>query len=277
MRGEEWLPSAPAHILIYRYLGLEDKMPQLAHMPLILKPDGNGKLSKRDKSGLPMFPLNWNDPRDNAYYTGYKESGFFPEAFINMLVLLGWNPGDNKEIMSKDEMIQLFSLERINKAGAKFDPEKTKWFNQQYLRKKTDEELAELFLPLITEKGIKTDLAHAIKATKLIKEKAHFVNEFWQMGSFLFVTPKEYDKDNTKNFIAVLHNTLQNTDDFSAQYTESVFKTTAESLGLSTGQVMQLFRVALTGVGGGPSLFEIMELIEKEETLNRLKLFLEKN
>jgi len=285
MRGEEWLPSAPAHILIYRYLGLEDKMPQLAHMPLILKPDGNGKLSKRDKSGLPMFPLNWHDPRDNAYYTGYKESGFFPEAFINMLVLLGWNPGDNKEIMSKDEMIQLFSLERINKAGAKFDPEKTKWFNQQYLRKKTDEELAELFLPLITEKGIKTDLDHAIKATKLIKEKAHFVNEFWQMGSFLFVTPEEYDKDviakrlndNTKNFIAVLHNTLQNTDDFSAQYTESVFKTTAESLGLSTGQVMQLFRVALTGVGGGPSLFEIMELIEKEETLNRLKLFLEKN
>jgi len=187
--------------------------------------------------------------------------------------------------MSKDEMIQLFSLERINKAGAKFDPEKTKWFNQQYLRKKTDEELAELFLPLLAEQGIQTDLAQAVKATKLIKEKAHFVNEFWQLGSFLFVTPKEYDKDvlakrlneNTKNFVAVLRDALHNTSDFSAHHTESIFKSTAESLGLSTGQVMQLYRVALTGVSGGPSLFEIMEMIGKDETLKRLNLFLEKN
>ncbi len=178
MRGEEWLPSAPAHILIYRYLGLEDQMPQLAHLPLILKPDGNGKLSKRDKSGLPMFPLNWHDPRDKADYVGYKESGFFPDAFINMLVLLGWNPGDNKEIMSKDELIQLFSLERINKAGAKFDPEKTKWFNQQYLRKKTDEELADIFMPMLKEQGFEVSKDFAVKVCKLVKEKAHFVTEF---------------------------------------------------------------------------------------------------
>lgn len=285
MRGEEWLPSAPAHILIYRYLGMEDKMPQLAHMPLILKPDGNGKLSKRDKSGLPMFPLNWSDPRDNTDYVGYKESGFFPDAFINMLVLLGWNPGDNKEIMSKDEMIELFSLERINKAGAKFDPEKTKWFNQQYLRKKSDEELAKLFLPMIKEKGFDVSEAFAIKATKLVREKAHFVNEFWGFGSFLFITPDSYDQDvltkrlneQTRNFVVELTAVLTDQADFSPAVTEATFKATAEKLGIGAGQVMQLFRVVVTGVGGGPNMFEIMELIGKEESIKRMNLFLEKN
>jgi len=152
VRGEEWLPSAPAHILIYRYLGCEDKMPLLAHLPLILKPDGNGKLSKRDKSGIPMFPLNWHDERTGEVYVGYRECGFFPDAFVNMLAMLGWNPGTTQEIFSMEELIQAFSLERVHKAGAKFDPEKTKWFNQQYLRKKSDAELAELFMPILQQK-----------------------------------------------------------------------------------------------------------------------------
>ncbi|MHB8403234.1 MAG: glutamate--tRNA ligase, partial [Bacteroidia bacterium] len=172
VRGEEWLPSAPAHILIYRYLGLEEQMPKLAHLPLILKPDGNGKLSKRDKSGIPMFPLNWYDERTKESYAGYREHGFFPEAFINMLAMLGWNAGNNQEIYSKEELINLFSFERVNKAGAKFDPEKTKWFNQQYLRKKSDEELAELFMPILKEHNITVEKSFAVGFCKLIKEKA---------------------------------------------------------------------------------------------------------
>ncbi|MCD6068763.1 MAG: glutamyl-tRNA synthetase [Bacteroidetes bacterium] len=285
MRGEEWLPSAPAHILIYRYLGLEAEMPQLAHLPLILKPDGHGKLSKRDTSGLPMFPLNWQDPRDNSSYVGYKESGFFPEAFINMLVLLGWNPGDNKEIMSKDELIQLFSLERINKAGAKFDPEKTKWFNQQYLRKKTDEELADIFMPMLKEHGVEASKDFVAKACKLIKEKAHFVNEFWLLGFFLFETPSSHDaavlekRLNAQSyaFIEELKNELSDLSSFAAAETEACFKATAEKTGIAPGQVMQLFRVVITGVSGGPALYEIMELIGKEESIKRMDFFLEKN
>ncbi|HEY1038601.1 MAG TPA: glutamate--tRNA ligase [Bacteroidia bacterium] len=285
MRGEEWLPSAPAHILIYRYLGLEAEMPQLAHLPLILKPDGNGKLSKRDKSGLPMFPMNWTDPRDNQHYVGYKETGFFPEAFINMLVLLGWNPGNNIEIMSKDEMVELFSLERINKAGAKFDPEKTKWFNQQYLRKKTDEELADLFAPMVKEHGKDASKEFLVKACKLIKEKAHFVTEFWGLGSFLFEAPQTFDAGvlekrlnaQTYEFIATLKNELNALSSFSAAETEACFKTTAEKTGIAPGQVMQLFRVVITGLAGGPALYEIMELIGKEESIQRMHFFLEKN
>jgi glutamyl-tRNA synthetase len=285
MRGEEWLPSAPAHILIYRYLGLEAEMPQLAHLPLILKPDGHGKLSKRDKSGLPMFPLNWHDPRDAQDYVGYRETGFFPEAFINMLVLLGWNPGHNKEIMTKDEMTELFTLERINKAGAKFDPEKTKWFNQQYLRMKTDEELAELFMPALKEHGVTASKDFVVKVCKLIKEKAHFVNEFWSLSSFIFETPTTWEaavlekRLNAENyaFIAKLKGALNALNSFAAAETEACVKATAAAENIPPGQIMQLFRVVITGIGGGPALYEIMELIGKEETIKRMENFLEKN
>ena len=284
VRGEEWLPSAPAHILIYRYLGLEEQMPKLAHLPLILKPDGNGKLSKRDKSGLPMFPLNWFDERDNFHYDGYKEKGFFPEAFVNMLALLGWNAGNNQEIYSKEELIKLFTFERVNKAGAKFDPEKTKWFNQQYLRKKTDKELADLVKPTVEEKlkqaGISTLPSQAYIETfcRLTKEKAHFVSEFWVLGSFLFITPSSYDQEVLKKrlneqtlaFIKQVREDLNALSTFTLAETENTFKATAEKLGIGTGQVMQLFRVALTGVGGGPVLFEMMELFGKTETILRL-------
>ena len=284
VRGEEWLPSAPAHILIYRYLGLEEQMPKLAHLPLILKPDGNGKLSKRDKSGLPMFPLNWFDERDNFHYEGYKEKGFFPEAFVNMLALLGWNAGNNQELYTKEELIKLFSFERVNKSGAKFDPEKTKWFNQQYLRKKTDAELAALVKPIIEEKLKQSQISSLPSQLflegfcRMMKEKAHFVSEFWELGSYFFVVPAVYDADvlkkrlneQTLSFIKQLHQDLDATANFTAAETENTFKATAEKAGISTGQVMQLFRVALTGVAGGPNLFETMELLGKADVINRL-------
>jgi len=284
MRGEEWLPSESAHILIYRYLGKEDEMPQLAHLPLILKPDGNGKLSKRDKSGLPMFPLNWYDERTKESYTGYREHGFFPEAFINMLALLGWNPGTNEELFSKEELVKIFSLERVNKAGAKFDPEKTKWFNQQYLRKKSNQELALLILPVIKEKcasancPLPTSDSFYEGFCRLMKEKAHFVNEMWDLGSYFFITPSSYDaevlkkrlNEQTLSFIKQIREDLAALANFTAIETEKTFKATAEKLNIPTGQVMQLFRVALTGVGGGPVLFEMMELFGKEESLKRL-------
>ncbi len=285
VRGEEWLPSAPSHILIYRYLGLEDKMPLLAHLPLILKPDGNGKLSKRDKSGLPMFPLNWHDERTGESYVGYRESGFFPEAFINMLALLGWNPGGNQEIMSKEELINLFSFERVNKSGAKFDPEKTKWFNQQYLRKKTDAELVELFMPIVKEKGVSTDPKFVEGVCRLVKEKAHFVNEFWDSAVYFFTAPTTYDaevlkkrlNEQTGNFIKEVVNAYAALNSFTAIETEATLKATAEKCGLGAGQVMQLFRVSISGVGGGPALFEIIELLGKEEILNRLQTFIKIN
>ena len=284
VRGEEWLPSAPAHILIYRYLGLEAQMPQMAHLPLILKPDGNGKLSKRDKSGIPMFPLNWYDERTGESYTGYREHGFFPEAFINMLAMLGWNAGNNQELFSKEELIQQFSFERVNKAGAKFDPEKTKWFNQQYLRKKTDTELAQLVKPLIEEKlngqgaAQLTTQAFLEGFCRLIKEKAHFVNEFWSLGSFFFIFPNSYDAEvlkkrlnpQTLHYLKELKEAYSGLSDFSAHATEQSFKALSEKLAIPTGQVMQLFRVAISGVGGGPALFEMMELFGKEESLKRL-------
>lgn len=279
VRAEEWLPSAPAHILIYKYLGLEDKMPLLAHLPLILKTDGNGKLSKRDKSGIPMFPLDWYDERTKETYQGYKEMGFFPEAFINMLAMLGWNPGTTQEIFSLDELVEAFSFERVNKSGAKFDPEKTKWFNQQYLRMKSDSELATLFAPILKEKNIVAEPKFVEGVCKLVKEKAHFVSEFWTNGNYFFIAPTTYDAEVIKKrwneqsatFIKEVTEAYKNLNLFTAAETEAAFKATAEKLGMGPGQVMQLFRVCLSGVGGGPMLFEIAELLGKDEVVKRLE------
>ncbi|MCW3083145.1 MAG: glutamyl-tRNA synthetase [Bacteroidetes bacterium] len=279
VRGEEWLPSAPSHVLIYRYLGMEDKMPLLAHLPLILKPDGNGKLSKRDKSGIPMFPLDWYDERTGEKYAGYRETGFFPEAFINMLSMLGWNPGTTQEIFSLDELVEAFSFERVNKSGAKFDPEKTKWFNQQYLRKKTDAELAVLFTPILKEHNITADPAFVENVCHLVKEKAHFVSEFWKDASYFFIAPTAYDPEVIKKrwneqsagFIKAVTEAYKNLGTFTAAETEATFKATAEAQGIGAGQVMQLFRVCLSGVGGGPMLFEMVELLGKDEVIARLE------
>jgi glutamyl-tRNA synthetase len=284
VRGEEWLPSAPAHILIYRYLGWEAEMPQLAHLPLILKPDGNGKLSKRDKSGLPMFPLNWEDVNTSENYIGYRESGFFPEAFTNMLAMLGWNPGTTQEIFSMEELIAAFTFERVNKSGAKFDPEKTKWFNQQYLRKKSDIELANLFRPILKNKLDPATYSlfgdpYLQGVCKLVKEKSHFVAEFWDSGNFFFIAPESYDTEVVKKrwnnqsaeFIKEVAAALNNLNTFTAHETEAIFKATAEKLGIAAGSVMQLFRVCLSGIGGGPVLFDMVELLGKKEVITRLE------
>lgn len=285
VRGEEWLPSAPTHVLIYRYLGLEEKMPLFAHLPLILKPDGKGKLSKRDKSGTPMFPLNWTDVNSGESYQGYRESGFFSEAFVNMLAMLGWNPGTTQELFSLEELSKSFSFERVNKSGAKFDPDKTKWFNQQYLRAKSDEELAEMFGIELSEKGIDVSTDFLNKVCGLVKEKASFINEFWQFGAYFFQTPEAYDEkvvakrfnEQSAVFLAELSKDFNALATFSVEETEATFKATAEKLEIGAGKVMQLFRVAISGVGGGPALFEIVALLGKEEIVKRIELFLEKN
>lgn len=275
VRGEEWLPSAPAHILIYRYLGLENDMPKLAHLPLILRPDGQGKLSKRDKSGLPMFPLNWYDERTGESYVGYRESGFYSEAFINMLALLGWNPGDNREIMTKAEIIEAFSFERVNKSGAKFDPEKTKWFNQQYLRQRSDDELANELMPILDGKGLKADKKFVTEFCRLIKEKAHFINEFYDLGSYFFVAPTSFDEkviakkwnDTSKATYTKLRDKLNAESNWTADNLHNVFEAASAELGKID---MQLVRVLVSGVAGGPQLFDMLALLGKEEIIKRI-------
>lgn len=298
IRGEEWLPSAPSHVLLYRYLGWENVMPEFAHLPLLLKPDGNGKLSKRDgdRLGFPVFPLNWEDPETKEKSSGYREKGYFPEAFVNMLVLLGWHPSGNQELFTMEELIQDFSLERVSKSGAKFDPEKTKWFNQQYLRQHSDDDLATIFSEDLKQKA-KTAFFNSIdknvnpnfnflignntyvkEAVRLTKEKAHFANEFWELSSFFFVKPEEYDQavvakrwnENAKTFFNTLIDNYKPMPSFDHTEAEAMFKQTAEQLGVKSGEVMQLFRVLLSGLAGGPVLFEMAALLGKEEVIVRL-------
>lgn len=275
VRGEEWLPSAPAHILIYKYLGLEEVMPKLAHLPLILNPDGNGKISKRE-ARFPVFPLSWSDPRESTPYVGYKEAGYYPEAFINILALLGWNPGNNEELFSVEELAKIFDFERVHKSGAKFDPEKAKWFNQQYLRKKSDTELAEAFRPILLEKGFERDTTFLVEFCKLMKEKVQFVHEFWDQGHYLFIAPTSYDeKVITKKWNATSASVFTQVleafrvvSDWSVEPVTAAFHT-AES---AVGKVdMQLLRVLVSGVAGGPQLFDMLVLLGKEEVLMRLE------
>ena len=281
VRGEEWLPSAPAHILIYRYLGLEDQMPKLAHLPLILNPDGNGKISKRE-ARFPVFPLSWHDPREATPYIGYKESGYYPEAFINILALLGWNPGNNEELFSVDQLAELFSFERVHKSGAKFDPEKAKWFNQQYLRAKSDHELSQVFKPILKEKGHEKDDTFMIDFCKLVKEKVQFVHEFWDHGKYIFEAPTSYDQkimtkkwnDTSVTLFNSVLITFNSIDTWTSQNIHDAF----EDLLKTTGKIdMQLLRVLITGVAGGPQLFDMLALIGKNEVIKRLELALQKN
>ncbi|MEW6470198.1 MAG: glutamate--tRNA ligase [Bacteroidota bacterium] len=285
IRGEEWLPSAPLHVLLYRYLGWEEVMPLFAHLPLLLRPDGNGKLSKRDgdRLGFPVFPLSGEMPDTKTgkmeKFTGYREAGYFPDAFVNLLALLGWHPSGNRELFTLDELVQEFSLERVSKSGAKFDPEKTRWFNQQYLRMRSDAELARAWMPELQEKGIRADEKRVEAAVRLIKEKAVFVNDFWTLGSFLFVPPGAYDaevvrkrwNESAKSFISELKDAFSRLADFTAESAEACFKETAERLGVKTGEVMQLFRVCLSGMAGGPVLFEMAAFLGKEEAVRRLE------
>lgn len=274
VRGEEWLPSAPAHILIYRYLGLEKEMPKLAHLPLILNPDGNGKISKRE-ARFPVFPLSWQDPREAMPYVGYKESGYYPEAFVNILALLGWNPGNNEELFSLDELAALFDFERVNKSGAKFDPEKAKWFNQQYLRKHSDADLANAFKPLLHSKGIARSDAFLAEFCRLMKEKVHFVHEFWEQGHYVFEAKEVLDEkvmakkwnDKSKALFTLVQDSFITVSDWQTQVLHDTF----EELVKAHGKIdMQLLRVLITGVAGGPQLFDLLALLGKDEVLARL-------
>jgi glutamyl-tRNA synthetase len=279
IRGEEWLPSLPLHVLLYRAFGWDE--PQFAHLPLLLKPDGNGKLSKRDgdRLGFPVFPLQWKDPKTGDVSSGYREDGYFPEAFINMLALLGWNPGDEREIFSLEELADAFSIERVGKSGAKFDAEKAKWFNHQYLIKKDNSQLAEAFMPILVEKGIVTNKEFLTKVVSLVKERATFVNDLWEQSSFFFVAPDDYDaKAVKKRWKAAsfeqmneVKELLAETEPFTTEHTEEVVKKWIEEKEYGMGAVMNAFRLLIVGALKGPHLFDIIALIGKEETLKRLE------
>ncbi len=277
IRGEEWLPSMPLHVMLYRAFGWE--APEFAHLPLILKPIGNGKLSKRDgdKLGFPVFPLQWRDASNTTITNGYKEAGFFPEAVINFLALLGWNDGTEQEIFSLAELIEKFDLKRIHKSGAKFDPEKNKWFNHQYLQKQTDESLAKAFKKILEEKGISTSL-DITRVVTSIKERANFVTEFWDLADYFFVAPTSYDekaaknwKEETPEIMKQVIGQLQNIADFNSLNIEALLKEWMTTNEIGMGKVMQPLRLSLVGALKGPHLFDIIELIGKEETVSRIE------
>ena len=276
IRGEEWLPSMPLHVLLYRAFGWE--APEFAHLPLILKPIGNGKLSKRDgdKLGFPVFPLEWKT--EEGISSGYRENGFFPEAVINFLALLGWNDGTEQEIFSLEELVEKFDLNRVHKAGAKFDPEKNKWFNHNYLQMQSDESLAKSFAPIVTSNGIAASEAHLTKVVTLIKERANFVSEFWDLSEFFFVAPAVYDEKASKNWkeetpelMQQLIAVLETIEDFTTETIEKTVKDwmTANEIGM--GKIMQPFRLSLVGALKGPHLFDIVAFIGKEEAIKRIQ------
>jgi glutamyl-tRNA synthetase len=280
IRGEEWLPSAPLHVLLYRYLGWTDRMPQFAHLPLLLKPDGNGKLSKRDgdRLGFPVFPLMWQDPKTGDISSGYREAGYFPEAVVNFLALLGWNPGSEQEIFSMEELIQLFSLDRVSKSGAKFDYEKGKWFNHQYLQLKPIEEITDLFQHILVEKDIFEDSDKVQRIVSMVRERAQFVNELWDQASYFFAAPESYCetavkkrwKADTSNQMLQLAELLETLGDFSAHAVETEVKAWMEEKGYGMGAVMNAFRLCIVGESKGPHMFDIVEIIGKEATISRL-------
>lgn len=286
IRGEEWLPSAPLHVLLYKYLGWEDSMPQFAHLPLLLKPDGNGKLSKRDgdRLGFPVFPLDWVDPKTGDKSSGYREAGYFPEAVVNFLALLGWHAETDQEFFSMDELIEAFSLERVSKSGAKFDYEKGKWFNHEYLIRKNDEELATLLMPTLVEKGINTDLATLAAVVGMTKVRCNFISDFWNQIKFFFEAPTEYDaktvqkrwKATSAADMQALAAVLEGIDDFSAANSEQVVMAWITENGLHMGNIMNAFRLCIVGEGKGPHMFDITAIIGKEETLSRLEKAVEK-
>jgi glutamyl-tRNA synthetase len=282
IRGEEWLPSAPLHVLLYRFLGWENEMPHFAHLPLLLKPDGNGKLSKRDgdRLGFPVFPLEWTDPLTGEKSSGYREKGYFPEAVVNLLALLGWNPGSNQEIFSMEELIEAFSIERISKSGAKFDLNKAKWFNQQYLRAYPEQKLADDFKKVLMDKQLDFPLEYIQRVIHLIKEKAHFIHEFWDLSAYFFRDPQDYDSSSIEKkwnaeasaFIQNLNQKLGSIDDFSLAHIEAAYQESAQDMSIKPGSMMQITRVALTGLNLGPSLFETMQVLGKKTNQHRLDL-----
>lgn len=281
IRGEEWLPSASLHVMLYKAFGWEDTMPQFAHLPLLLKPDGNGKLSKRDgdRLGFPVFPLKWTDPKTGEISSGYRESGYFPEALVNILAFLGWNPGTEKEQYTMDELIQDFSIERISKSGAKFDLEKAKWFNHQYLVHKSDEELADGFNTILIENGINADLKYITRICSLMKERVHFVSEFWTQAHFFFLAPENYDQDVIKKkwkaetplLLEELAQFLETLESFEEAMLETSVKAYLEEKHIGMGQIMNGWRLVSVGSNAGPAMFQIASILGKEETISRIR------
>lgn len=277
IRGEEWLPSMALHVLLYKAFKWD--IPEFAHLPLLLKPTGKGKLSKRDgdKMGFPVFPLEWKTEESTSM--GYREEGYFPESFINMLALLGWNPGTEKEIFSLDELVNEFSLERVSKSGARFDPEKAKWFNQQWMKLKSDQEIAELFSAELESKGINTTSDYVSNVVSLVKERAVFVADLWEQSSFFFEAPTEYDpkvvkkrwKGEMNSIMAEIKSLFEATESFTRDNLHDTCMELIQSKEWNMGQVMNSLRLCMVGAGKGPDLFTIIEWVGKEETLNRLQ------
>ncbi len=286
IRGEEWLPSAPLHVLLYKYLGWQDQMPEFAHLPLILKPDGNGKLSKRDgdRLGFPVFPIEWTNPETNETSSGYRESGYMPEAFINMLAFLGWNPGTSQEIFSMKELSKSFSLRRVGKAGSKFDFDKTKWFNQQYLRSQSKHDLCASFQVILKQNGIQANNEYVETVCEQLKERATFVQDMWEEGRYYFEPPRSFDektvrkkwKDNSSTYLKEFSKKIERMSEFNSENLENEFKVYLQEKSLGMGQLLPVFRLCLTGLGMGPSLFDIAELIGKDQVLKRIETAINK-
>ncbi|MFA5329645.1 MAG: glutamate--tRNA ligase [Prolixibacteraceae bacterium] len=281
IRGEEWLPSMPLHILLYEALGLSETRPRFSHLPLILKPEGKGKLSKRDgdKMGFPVFPLLWKDPETGDFSRGYREDGYFPEAFINMLALLGWNSGTEQEFFSMDELIASFDLSRVVKSGARFDPEKAKWFNRHYLQQKSPAELAALFLPILKEKGFSPEIDQLERIVGMIQERCDFVKDLWEQGHFFFQAPESYDektiqkkwKPDTNEKLQAISGLFETIENWKAEPIKELFSAFMAEKEWGFGVVMVPIRLALVGSSSGPDLFEICEILGKAETIERIK------
>ncbi len=285
IRGEEWLPSAPLHVLLYRAFGWEDTMPKFAHLPLLLKPEGKGKLSKRDgdRLGFPVFPLEWHDPKTGDVSSGYRESGYFPEAVVNFLALLGWNPGTEQELFTLDELVQAFDIHKCSKAGARFDYQKGIWFNHEYMLKKSNEEVANLFAPIVANNGVDESMERITKVVAMMKDRVNFVKELWPLCSFFFIAPTEYDEKTVKKrwkadsakVMGELAEVLEGIDDFSVEGQEPVVMKWIEEKGYKLGDVMNAFRLTLVGIGKGPGMFDISAFLGKEETLKRMRKAIE--
>lgn len=285
IRGEEWLPSAPLHVLLYRAFGWEDTMPKFAHLSLLLKPEGKGKLSKRDgdRLGFPVFPLEWHDPKTDEVSSGYRESGYFPEAVVNFLALLGWNPGGEQEVFSLDELVKLFDITRCQKAGARFDYQKGQWFNHEYILKKSSEEIAQLFAPIVAGNGIEEPMDRIVEVVRMMKDRVSFVKELWPLCSFFFIPPTSYDektvrkrwKEDSPQVMAELADLLEGLDDFSVENQEAVVHKWIEDKEYKMGNVMNAWRLTLVGEGKGPGMFDISAFLGKEETISRMRKAIE--
>ena len=285
IRGEEWLPSAPLHVLLYRAFGWEDTMPQFAHLPLLLKPDGKGKLSKRDgdRLGFPVFPLEWHDPKTGEISNGFREQGYFPEAVINFLALLGWNPGTEQEMFTLQQLVEAFDISKCSKAGAKFDYQKGIWFNHEYILQKSDEEIAHLFAPIVANNGVDESLERITQVVHMMKDRVNFVKELWPLCSFFFLPPIEYDektvkkrwKEDSGKVLGQLCGVLERITDFSVEGQETIVKDWIEKMGYKLGDVMNAWRLALVGEGKGPGMFDISAFLGKEETIRRTRRAIE--